>query len=248
MSALEILYRDDHLVAVNKPPGLMVHRSPLSRSETEFALQRLRDQIGQRVHPAHRLDRPTSGVLVFALTEGSARALGEAFQAHEVRKTYVAIVRGWPPESGRIDRPLKVLDQLDGAPRKTREAVTDFRRLATVVVEEAVDRFPTTRYGLLALHPHHGRRHQLRRHLNALGHPIIGDVRYGKGVHNRYFRGRFGVERLLLHCAEMVVPHPVTGEPLTLRAPLDEGYRKIAEALGMPSLGRALGWGGYSPS
>jgi 23S rRNA-/tRNA-specific pseudouridylate synthase len=153
---LDILYRDDCLVAIHKPAGLLVHRSDIDRHETRFAVQLLRDQIGQRVHPLHRLDKGTSGVLLFALDAGSAREVGGQFQRDEVTKRYLAIVRGWPPESGVIDHALS--RQFDDYGRKPSPgskagalpAVTGYRRLATVELPDAVDRYPTSRYALLS--------------------------------------------------------------------------------------------------
>ena len=103
---LPVLYRDEALIAVHKPSGLLVHRSELDRHETRFTVQIVRDQIGQHVYPAHRLDRGTSGVLLFALDRDIARQLGEQFQTQQIDKTYLAIVRGYPDEIGVIDHPL----------------------------------------------------------------------------------------------------------------------------------------------
>jgi tRNA pseudouridine65 synthase len=154
---LDILYRDDFLVAIHKPAGLLVHRSDIDRHETRFAVQLLRDQIGQRVHPLHRLDKGTSGVLLFALDAGSAREVGGQFQRDQVNKRYLAIVRGWPPETGMIDHALSRRFDDYGrklGPESTAEAlpaVTGYRRLATVELPEAVDRYPTSRYALVSL-------------------------------------------------------------------------------------------------
>lgn len=231
MSELEIVFQDDHLVVVNKPPGVLVHRTALDRGADDFVLQRLRDQIRRKVSPVHRLDRPTSGVLIFALTAEAARAVGDDLARHDVEKGYLAVVRGWAA-SGCVDRPLKILDEDPNAPRRTQEAVTWMERLATAELPVALDRFPTTRYSLVAARPLHGRRHQIRRHFNHHGHPIIGDVRHGKGVHNRYFRETLGCDRLLLHCAQMLIPHPITRAPLRLQAPLDARFAEAFEALG----------------
>jgi len=254
---LEILYRDQHLVAIHKPAGLLVHRSNIDRHETRFAVQLLRDQIGQRVYPAHRLDKGTSGVLLFALDSETARALGQQFANNEVDKTYLAVVRGWPPESGLIDHPLsRQFDdhgrpQTDaGSPAPRAEpraeprsepriqslsalpAQTAFRRLATVELNEAVDhssRYPTTRYALLELRPRTGRQHQLRRHLKHIAHPIVGDATYGKGVHNRFFQQRFDCHRLLLACTRLRFTHPLTGLPLPISAPLEGEFSSLLQ-------------------
>ena len=236
---LTIIYRDEQLIAINKPAGLLVHRTVLDRNETRFAVQLLRDQIGQHVHPVHRLDRGTSGVLLFALDRAVARTLSDQFEAQRVDKTYLAVVRGHPPEAGRIDHALtRQYDDYEfrnpASVAAAQDAITDYRRLAITELAQRVDRYPTSRYALLELKPLTGRRHQLRRHLKHLAHPIIGDATYGKGRHNRLFQELFGCHRLLLACLEMRLTHPASGLPLALRAPLAADFADI--------LGK-LGWG-----
>ncbi|GAB3271942.1 pseudouridine synthase [Parahaliea aestuarii] len=234
---LSLLYRDEYLVAIDKPSGLLVHRSPIDRRETRFALQLLRDQLGQRVYPVHRLDKPTSGALLFALDSDTARLLSRQFEQRQVEKHYLAIVRGYCPEQGDIDHPIRddpdpMLDQDRGPPR---EALTRYRRLACVELPYAVDRYPSARYSLVALEPLSGRRHQLRRHMKHIGHPIIGDAKHGKGVHNRFFATRLHAPRLLLHCSELHLQHPLSGAPLTLQAPLDAVFQRLIEDFGWPA-------------
>ncbi len=235
---LEILYRDDHLVAVHKPAGLLVHRSDIDRHETRFAVQLLRDQIGCRVHPLHRLDKGTSGVLLFALDAVSARDVGLQFERDEVAKRYLAVVRGWPAESGSIDHALsrrfddygrKLAAEAQPAPLP---AVTRYRRLATVELPDRVDRYPQARYALLELSPKTGRQHQLRRHMKHIAHPIIGDATWGKGVHNRFFQQRFGCHRMLLACTRIELRHPVGGASLVIAAEPDATYAALLAALG----------------
>lgn len=234
--ALPILYRDEHLVAIHKPAGLLVHRTDLDRHETRFAVQILRDQIGARVWPAHRLDRGTSGLLLFALDGDTAARLGRQFEAGAVAKTYLAVVRGHPPEAGSIDHPLarQVDDRETGPdqPGEAQPALTRYRRLASVELPVAVDRYPTSRYALLRLHPETGRRHQLRRHLKHIAHPIIGDATYGKGRHNRMFAERLGCHRLLLASTGLALIHPASGQPLVLAAPLEADFQALLAALG----------------
>lgn len=234
---LPILFRDAHLCAVHKPSGLLVHRTSLSRAETRFAVQQLRDQVGMPVHPVHRLDRGTSGVLLFALDRDVARALAAQFESGAVGKRYLAIVRGHPAASGTIDHPLaRVRDAYDNRPcgddAVPQPAVTHFRTLARAEVPYAVDRYPTSRYALVELDPVTGRRHQLRRHLKHIAHPVIGDATYGKGRHNRWFAEAFGVSRLLLACVSLRLAHPVTGEPLVIDAAPAEDFARVARALG----------------
>jgi tRNA pseudouridine65 synthase len=212
---LEILYRDDQLIAIDKPPGLLVHRSDIDRHETRFAVQLLRDQIGRRVQPVHRLDKGTSGVLLFAFDTAVARAMGQQFESGAVEKNYLAVVRGWPLESGVIDHALSRQHDDYGRTLRAAEAqpaLTHYRRLATIELPVAVDRYPTSRYALVELKPLTGRQHQLRRHMKHIGHPIIGDATHGKGVHNRFFQREFGCSRLLLACVQMTFCHPVSGE------------------------------------
>ena len=234
---LDVLYRDEHLIAIHKPAGLLVHRTVLDRHETRFAVQLLRDQIGQRVYPAHRLDRGTSGVLLFALDRETAHALGTQFETQQIDKTYLALVRGHPPEAGRIDHALsRQYDDYEFRPPDTvgeaQQAVTHYHRLAIAELPYRVDRYPSSRYALLELKPETGRRHQLRRHLKHLAHPIIGDATYGKGRHNRLFQELFACHRLLLACLSMRLTHPVSGQSLALSAPLADDFSSVIAALG----------------
>ncbi len=234
---LPILYQDDHLVAIHKPSNLLVHRTSLDAHERRFAVQLLRDQLGRRVYPAHRLDKGTSGILLFGLTPAAGRAMSMAFEAQQVDKRYLAVVRGWPAEHGEIDHALeRRVDDAElwggSVPKGPQDALTRYRRLATAELPWQVDRYPTSRYALVELDPLTGRRHQLRRHLKHISHPIIGDATYGKGVHNRAFAEAFGVSRLLLACVAMSLPHPVSGARLDLHCPLAEDFASVLNQLG----------------
>ncbi len=242
---LTILYRDDRLVVIDKPSGWLVHRSNLDRGETRILVQALRDQIGRHVFPPHRLDKGASGVLLFALDKEAAQHLAGQFERQEVRKTYLAVVRGWPPESGRIDHALvPVADAYaaqatDGA-GVPQSALTDYCRLASAEFPVAVDRYPSSRYALMALEPHTGRRHQLRRHMKHISHPIIGDATHGKGRHNRFFQERFACQRLLLHCLDLRFRHPDDERLLHIHAPLGDQYAAVVTTLGWEeAVGRA---------
>jgi len=233
----ELLYRDDYLVAVNKPAGLLVHRSPIDRHETRFALQQVRDQLGQHVYPVHRLDKPTSGVLLFALSSEVARLLSTQFANGAVRKEYLAVVRGFCPSEGTIDYPLKrELDRIADRDRcldkAAQSALTRFARLGIVELPIAVERYPQTRYSLVQLWPHSGRKHQLRRHMKHIGYPIIGDAKHGKGVHNRFFQRAYDCRRLLLACTGVALTHPVSGAQVSVQATLDTAFDMVLVALG----------------
>lgn len=234
---LDILYLDDHLVAVNKPSGLLVHRSMIDRRETEFAMQRVRDQIGRFVYPVHRLDKPTSGVLLFALSSDTARKMSEIFAAGEVQKEYLAVVRGYTAEQGLIDYPLKEMhDKMTDAKadkdKEAQSAVSEYFRLGTAEVPSPVGRYPSARYSLVRVIPQTGRKHQIRRHMKHILHPIVGDTKYGRGEHNRFFRETFDCHRLLLSAVSLAFTHPVSGENVCIRAPLDETFTRVVDALG----------------
>lgn len=229
---LSILYRDRWLVVIDKPPNLLVHRSEIDRHETRFAIQLLRDQIGQRVWPAHRLDRGTSGTLLFALTPEIASQLGRQFEAGTVDKRYLAVVRGHPPASGEIDHPLtRQRDdyefQGERSSQEAQPALTRYQTLASIELPVAIDRYPSSRYALLELEPVTGRRHQLRRHLKHLAHPIIGDATYGKGRHNRYFAEQLACRRLLLASTQLAFDHPVDGRRIKINAPVSGDFAAL---------------------
>ena len=223
---LEILYRDNYLAAVNKPAGLLVHRTGLDAGETRFAVQLLRDQIGQPVWPVHRLDKGTSGVLLFALDAMTAGAMGRAFESGDgVQKTYHAIVRGWPADSGLIDHPLRRMpDDTRTGREEVQNAQTRYRTLERHELPIPQGNFPATRCALVELLPLTGRRHQLRRHMKHIAHPIIGDATHGKGPLNRAVASLLGLQRLWLHASTLKVRHPETGLALTLGAARDQRW------------------------
>lgn len=227
---LEVLHQDDLLIAVHKPSGLLVHRSMLDRHETRFALQMVRDQTGRHVYAAHRLDKGTSGVLLFAFEREVASVLAGAFERREVGKRYLAIVRGHPAAAGTIDHALIRRDEEAGttcADGPLQDAITHFRRLETFELPVCVDRYPTSRYALLELDPETGRRHQIRRHLKHISHPIIGDSTWGKGRHNRMIAERYGVARQLLACTRLHFAHPDDGRELTIECPPAADFTQV---------------------
>jgi len=210
---LEILYEDAQLVFVNKPAGMLVHRG--WGNDDRPLLQRLRDQIGAYVYPVHRLDRGTSGVIAFAKSSEDARLMQEEFESGRITKRYLAVCRGTNPDLCRVDHPL-----LTDSGDEKKPAITDFRMLAS-----------KGRYGLVEAIPRTGRPHQIRRHLKHSSHPILGDVRYGKGEHNRFVRERFGFHRLALHAESLSLVHPRSGAPLLVRAPLPPELRDLLASL-----------------
>ncbi|EKO3565229.1 tRNA pseudouridine(65) synthase TruC [Vibrio metschnikovii] len=232
---LEIIYQDPYLVAVNKPAGMLVHRSWLDKHETQFVMQTLRDQIGQHVFPLHRLDRPTSGVLVFALSSEVASILMPMFASQQMEKTYHAVVRGWIEQAGVLDYPLKqeldkIADKFAQQDKEPQSAITAYQPLANVEVPFSTGKFATTRYSLMELKPKTGRKHQLRRHMAHLRHPIVGDTTHGDGKHNRLYREQYQVQRLMLHASQLRFIHPYTEQMLTLSARFDESWQRLFNA------------------
>jgi tRNA pseudouridine65 synthase len=217
-----VLYEDPYLVAIHKPPGMLVHRTLLSRDRVAV-LQTLRDQLGRRVFPVHRLDRATAGVLLFGLDRETARVLGGQFQSGRVDKRYLAVTRGWLEPSGLIDHPVTDLDSGGTA----QAARTRYRCIAHVELPEPVDRYPTSRYSLACVEPLTGRRQQIRKHFKHISHHLIGDTTHGNGRHNRFFRERLGLHRLLLLAYRLDLVHPVSGQALHLQAPLDPDWQRV---------------------
>lgn len=235
VNQIEIIYEDEFLVAINKEAGLLVHRSWLDKGETRFAMQLTRDAVGCHVFPVHRLDKPTSGVLLFAKSSAVARSLTEAFTEHKVTKQYLAVVRGFMSEQGVVDyalsfKPDDIADKFANLDKPAQEAVTHWQSLAQIELPFAVSKkHDTSRYSLMRLTPKTGRKHQLRRHMRHLFHHIVGDTSHGDGRHNRFFRTQYGCERMLLHAQTLALSHPVTGEPLLLKAELDDQWMRIME-------------------
>ena len=228
---LQIIHIDEHLVAINKPAGLLVHRTALDAHEQQFALQMLRDQLGRPVWPAHRLDKGTSGLLLFALSAEIASLLGQTFEQGRARKRYRALVRGWPAASGVIEHPLARDPELPSAGQTLLSARTDWQCLAQFEWPFSADpRFASSRYALVEASPLTGRRHQIRRHLKHIAHPIIGDTTHGKGAHNRAVAAYMGLNRLWLHGLELALTHPATGAALLLNAPLGGEWQLLKNA------------------
>lgn len=234
---LKILYQDEFLVAIDKPAGLFVHRSFMDKHEVFFALQLLRDQIGQYVYPLHRLDRPTSGVLLFALDENTARLMGEQFSQRELQKTYFALTRGHLIGDGIVEHPLKEkLDKLGdkhvSQDKEPQQAKTHYQSICQASLPIALGKYPSVRYSLVKLTPQTGRRHQIRRHLAHLRYPIIGDINYGDNKQNPFFYHHFGFKRLMLFAQSLTFNHPVSGKIITINAEFDQQWQKVFEKLG----------------
>ena len=225
---LEILYQDKFLVVINKPAGIAVHRSKLCRSEKLYILQLLRQQINRFVYPVHRLDKPTSGILVFGLNREVANTMMHQFAARNIQKTYTAVVRGFTQGEESINYPLARTDrkvsQLDP---ERQSAETDYTRVKTVETPEAIGRYQTARYSLLTVTPKTGRYHQIRKHMAHIAHPIIGDTKYGDRFHNRFFKQQLGLQHLMLSATDISFNHPVTNTKLTITTQPNPDFEKL---------------------
>ncbi len=222
---LEILYQDAHLVAINKPHGLLVHQSPIARDAEEFALQLLRDQLDQTVYPSHRLDRKTSGVLLFALDKESDRIMQQMFQNRQVEKKYWAIVRGFAPSAMTIDYALKNENEI------FQDAVTHFKTLEQYQIDVPFGKHATSRYSLVEAMPETGRMHQLRKHFAHILHPIISDRPHGCNKQNKFWLEKFQMNTMLLHASELSFIHPYTKEEIVIKADISDEFKRVLEIL-----------------
>ena len=223
---LEIVYQDDHLIAINKPHGLLVHRSSIAGDAKEFALQMLRDQIGRQVSPVHRLDRKTGGLLLFAFEKEVEIMMHKQFMNAEVEKKYLAVLRGYAPDQETIDYPLA---KENGT---LQDALTAFVTLKRAELDVAFGKHLTSRYSLVEATPATGRMHQLRRHFAHIFYPIIGDRKHGCNKQNKFFKEQWEMTTMLLHASELKFTHPVTMAEIHLEAPVQQEFRRVMVLMG----------------
>jgi len=232
MIQFRILYQDDALVAIDKPAGFQVHapEDPKRRiSNDTNCLYLLNRQLGAYLYPVHRVDRATSGVLIYALEKTAAKELARQFQEKEIQKIYFAVTRGWVPESGKIDYSLKS----EHDPSIQKEAITEFLRVGTLELPIPSQHHSTSRYSLVKALPLTGRMHQIRRHFAHLSHPLIGDTVYGEGKHNRVFRELLNENALLLKAYSIQFTHPMTGKPIAIRARWNHLWHQVFDHFGI---------------
>lgn len=229
---ISIVYQDEDIVAIHKPAGALMHRSPKEPTCRETVLQMVRDYVGHHLYPVHRLDRATSGIVVFALSSEMARTVSQMFSNNTIEKYYLAIVRGYVQPFGMIDYPLTRDPLQKRQSYNLVPASTSYRCLATIELPHAVGRYTTSRYSLVAVSPKTGRMHQIRRHFHHISHPVIGDTIYGDGRHNQFFRKYFSCHRLLLAALELRFPHPRTTQSMRLIAPLSLDFVSIVQKSG----------------
>lgn len=217
----EIIYKKCNLVAVNKPAGIAVHRSSYVGADEYFVVQQLRDQLEQKVYPCHRLDKKTTGVLLFALSPELNRAIQQQFAQNLVKKKYLAIVRGYTDDQGTIDYPL-INDK-----GKKQEAVTHYTALSRSELDIPMGKFNTSRYSLVEVFPETGRMHQIRKHFAHILHPIIGDRPHGCNKQNKLFKERFDMTTMMLHASEVSLRHPGLGEEIIIEARLHNEFKRM---------------------
>ncbi|MHA4895846.1 pseudouridine synthase [Pedobacter sp. PWIIR3] len=223
---LEIVYQDEHLIAINKPHGLLVHRSSIATDAKEFALQLLRDQVGRHVSPVHRIDRKTGGLLLFAFEKEVEIAMQQQFQNAEVKKKYLAILRGHAPDSLDIDYPLA---KENGT---IQEAFTAFVTLKRAELDVPFGKHATSRYSLVEATPTTGRMHQLRKHFAHIFYPIIGDRKHGCNKQNKFFLEQWEMTTMLLHASELSFKHPVNGADILIKAGIQDEFKRMFELMG----------------
>lgn len=234
MTELQICYEDDNLIAINKPHGLLVHRSPIAADANTFAIQVLRDQINQHVYPIHRLDRKTGGVLLFAKDKETNAIIGKQFADRKVNKQYLAIVRGYTPSEDTIDY------DLTNDRGKVQNAITKYKTFQHTEIPISSGRFSTSRYSLVELKPETGRMHQLRKHMSHIRHPIIGDRPHGCSKQNRFFKKEFDMMTMLLHAQSLSFNHPYTHSELIIQAPLQVEFQRMIKRLGFRDIGNKM--------
>lgn len=223
---MKILFQDEHFFAIDKPAGHFVHPPERSRypvPREKICLYALRELMNREVFPAHRLDAPTSGVVLFAMSREAAGMLGKLFMERRIHKTYHAVARGHVAEEGSIDIPLEIAGFDD-----LMESKTLFKRLKTIELPVAVGKkYPTARYSLVKVNPVTGRWHQIRRHFDRIAHPLLGDIEHGDSHHNRFFRDDLKIQGLCLQGSKLEFIHPWSGVEMKIEAQPCEKWNKI---------------------
>lgn len=229
---IEVLFEDDHLIVVNKPNNILVHASYYARNIKDPSLiARLKTSIDTKLYPVHRLDYKTSGVIILAKSSAIAAALQKQFETNSIKKRYFALVRGFSNESGLVDTPVK-----NPETGVYKEAKTTYNSLLFTEVDIPVKPYPKSRYTWVELLPHTGRMHQLRKHMNKISHPIVGDHKYGNRHHNKMFAEKLGFKNMFLHAADITFTHPVNKKELKIVADIPEFWLDAFIAIDIPLL------------
>lgn len=203
---IEVLYRDEYFIAVNKPAGILVHPMKEKDPEKKNLLKLVKWQQRAYLYPIHRLDRPVSGIVIFALSSKAASQLKEVWHDDQFIKEYLLLCKGVTPEKGEFNKPLTDEKGIK------RDALTSFER---------IEAFPP-RFSYCRAQIQTGRNHQIRRHFAHFCFSLVGDTQHGKGRINQEFRDRFNLHRIFLHAHYLAFKHPVTNVYTEIKAPLPE--------------------------
>ena len=225
--AMDIVYEDEYILVIDKPHKMLVYPSPIAKNCHWFATKELAKLGYENLHTVHRLDRPTSGLLLFAKNKETAITFSQLFRDKAIKKTYLSLVRGHTEEEGIIDKELKK----DGE-GELQEAVTKYKTLEKGIVDIEISKYPQSRFSFVEVEPISGRMHQIRRHLAHLRHPIIGDKRYGDRHYNRYMKEEMEMENLLLHAFKLEFTHPISQQKMSINAPIPVVMKKVLDAFG----------------
>ena len=231
---IRLLYEDDRYLAVSKPPGLLVHRTPIDAHEPENLRDLLRAHCPGRLDPVHRLDKPTSGVIVFGKDAAAIDCCKRQFESRETRKDYLAVVRGHILAAGCIGKPLP-----KGMTGPVKLARTEYAPVGTCELDYPVSRYPSARFSLVRCFPHTGRYHQIRLHLRHFRHPVMGDSQHGDKPQNRAFAAQTGATGLMLHARRFEFTHPDGGR-LALEAGLPPHWLPLSTLTGWAMDGMAM--------
>ena len=225
---IQILFQDDYILAVHKPNNMLVHHSAMANNQLEekSLVQLLNHELGAKYYPIHRLDRKTSGIILFAKQKEFVKSFQELFITNQIQKTYYGLVRGFIAEKGKIDSPVKGRDA-----NIHKEALTYYKRVETFEIPIPIGPYKMSRYSLIKLQPKTGRLHQLRIHMNKISHPLIGDPKYGDRFHNRMFENIFKNEALFLHAKTLIFTHPFTKESHSLETDFPENWKSVIQKL-----------------
>lgn len=229
--SLEIIFENDRYLAINKPAGMLVHRTNLAFEERALIAERiLKKQLGYKVYPLHRIDRPTSGIVLFGKSSEAASALQPLLITEKVKKYYLCIIRGHiETPNGILDFPLT--KKMEG---ELQEAKTTYWTLSqTEIPYSSSPRYTSSRYSLLMVYPHTGRMHQIRRHMAKARHYVIGDTTHGDNKQNRFFRAQFGSMNMYLHAWKVQFEDPVTGGQIEIQADLPPHFSTMVQNLGL---------------
>ena len=225
---IEILFQDDYILAVHKPNNMLVHHSVMANNQHEekSLVQLLNNELGSKFYPIHRLDRKTSGIILFAKQKEFVKSFQDLFINNQIQKTYYGLVRGFISGEGKIDSPVKGRDA-----NVHKEALTYYKLLETFEIPIKVGPYDFSRYSLVELQPKTGRLHQLRIHMNKISHPLIGDPKYGDRFHNRMFKEKFKNKAMFLHAKTLVFTHPFTDIQHYLETDFPDNWKLVLKKL-----------------